>query len=302
MERLGEGIVQERHLQQGVGEVQGPAPGEGPVRDVCDRGPDRPADPVVPISYPKDYSSKLASDVGSYYTLGIPEETDGFIDGRLDEAAMLSQMADIESERDRMFWLEFGRFMEGDGGVFAFVYDTSDRVQHVFWDEKAVAGGGQLSDPIVSYYVGKDRFIGEVLDRLDERTLLLVVSDHGFTSFERSVNVNNWLVENGYMVLSGKPEGDDDGALFNTWIGAGRRHIPSVSTRYTSTSGEGKAKAQWSRETGKRSWVKSRAVSGGSPTRSTGRIPCPGYSGGRTSIAADSSGRPRHDRGFQSGV
>jgi predicted AlkP superfamily phosphohydrolase/phosphomutase len=32
-------------------------------------------------------------------------------------------------------------------------------------------------------------------------TLLLVSSDHGFTSFRRSMNYNTWLIQNGFMVV-----------------------------------------------------------------------------------------------------
>jgi len=50
-----------------------------------------------------------------------------------------------------------------------------------------------------------------VLEKIDENTLLLIVSDHGFTSFERAVNLNTWLVENEFMVLSKKVSGEDSG-------------------------------------------------------------------------------------------
>jgi predicted AlkP superfamily phosphohydrolase/phosphomutase len=72
----------------------------------------------------------------------------------------------------------------------------------------------KVNDAVVSYYEGKDRFIGEVLSKLDGKTLLLVISDHGFTSFERSVSMNNWLVENGYMKLTKEIKDGDDGVLF----------------------------------------------------------------------------------------
>jgi predicted AlkP superfamily phosphohydrolase/phosphomutase len=40
-----------------------------------------------------------------------------------------------------------------------------------------------------------------VLDRLDENDVLMVISDHGFTSFRRGVNLNAWLRQEGYLVL-----------------------------------------------------------------------------------------------------
>src|SRR5438128_11452709 len=46
--------------------------------------------------------------------------------------------------------------------------------------------------------------IGRVMEQIDGKTLLLVVSDHGFKSFARCVNLNAWLQQNGYLAL--KPE------------------------------------------------------------------------------------------------
>lgn len=173
-----------------------------------------PEKPVVDISYPEDYSKKLAEKIGLYYTLGIPEETDGMIDGHLGEEAFLSHTAEIESERTKMFWEEFETFQK-EGGVFGFVFDTSDRIQHMFWDEKNVYSQKNASSEVVKdYYKEKDELIGEIMRELDNNTLLLVISDHGFTSFERAVSLNTWLVENGYMSLTKDLEDVDEGSLF----------------------------------------------------------------------------------------
>jgi predicted AlkP superfamily phosphohydrolase/phosphomutase len=63
---------------------------------------------------------------------------------------------------------------------------------------------------IEDLYRRMDALIGRVMSQLDERTLLLVVSDHGFKSFARCVNLNAWLHQNGYLALKeGKPESGD---------------------------------------------------------------------------------------------
>jgi predicted AlkP superfamily phosphohydrolase/phosphomutase len=36
---------------------------------------------------------------------------------------------------------------------------------------------------------------------VDEQTVLFVLSDHGFCSFRRGINLNAWLLENGYLAL-----------------------------------------------------------------------------------------------------
>jgi predicted AlkP superfamily phosphohydrolase/phosphomutase len=53
-------------------------------------------------------------------------------------------------------------------------------------------------------YMRCDSLVGEVLKRTrkDPRITLLVVSDHGFSPFRKAVNINTWLVRNGYMTLS----------------------------------------------------------------------------------------------------
>ncbi len=45
--------------------------------------------------------------------------------------------------------------------------------------------------------------------------MLIVLSDHGFATWRRSVNYNTWLVENGYLVLKGGAERKNLEALFS---------------------------------------------------------------------------------------
>src|SRR5437773_9914607 len=57
-----------------------------------------------------------------------------------------------------------------------------------------------------------DGLIGRVMTQLDGKTLLLVVSDHGFKSFARCFNLNAWLHQSGYLAL--KPERTESGDWF----------------------------------------------------------------------------------------
>ena len=176
-----------------------------------------PLNPVFAISAPNDYSADLAKDIGLYYTLGMPEETDALVDNKITDEVFLQQCAQIEAERDKMFWKEFEKFKNSDRGILAFVYDTSDRIQHTFWDEKLfIENDSELSlnENVVEYFVNKDRFLGEILSQLDNETALIIVSDHGFTSFERAVSINTWLVKNGFITLTKEISVKDEGALF----------------------------------------------------------------------------------------
>jgi predicted AlkP superfamily phosphohydrolase/phosphomutase len=51
-----------------------------------------------------------------------------------------------------------------------------------------------------------DRLVGRTLQYVDENTTLFVLSDHGFCAFRRGVNLNTWLLENGYLNLQNGAE------------------------------------------------------------------------------------------------
>jgi len=55
-------------------------------------------------------------------------------------------------------------------------------------------------------YQRMDALVGRVLQGLEEDSLLLVVSDHGFKSFTRGVNLNSWLRQNGYLAMKSGAE------------------------------------------------------------------------------------------------
>jgi predicted AlkP superfamily phosphohydrolase/phosphomutase len=95
------------------------------------------------------------------------------------------------------------------------VIESTDRVQHMMWRlldpthpmyDKALAA--RFGDSIERVYRKCDEFVGEVMTRVGPSTPILIVSDHGFHSFRQSVNLNTWLVQEGYMTLQGQAPGD----------------------------------------------------------------------------------------------
>jgi predicted AlkP superfamily phosphohydrolase/phosphomutase len=59
----------------------------------------------------------------------------------------------------------------------------------------------QHGDAVARVYRRMDDIVGKAMDRVPEDATFLVLSDHGFNSFRRGVNINTWLVRNGYMKL-----------------------------------------------------------------------------------------------------
>jgi len=162
-----------------------------------------PENPALPISEPAYYAIYLAKLLGSFATLGMAEDTWALNEGAIDEDAFLKQSEMIKREREAMFFSALERTRRG---VVACVFDTTDRVQHMFY-RHLDAGDGKV---IEALYRDMDRMVGETWKFVDQDTALFVLSDHGFCSFRRGVNLNSWLLQNGYLaLLDGAQESGD---------------------------------------------------------------------------------------------
>jgi predicted AlkP superfamily phosphohydrolase/phosphomutase len=173
-----------------------------------------PGRPDLPISHPVTYSIYLAKLFGPYATLGLAEDTWALNEEVLDDQAFLTQCYANHDDRERML---FDALEKTQQGLCACVFDTTDRVQHMFWryfeDDHPSARDvprGQRPSVIQDLYSRMDKLIGRVMGQIDDKTLLMIVSDHGFKSFARCVNLNAWLYQNGYLALkAGKTESGD---------------------------------------------------------------------------------------------
>jgi predicted AlkP superfamily phosphohydrolase/phosphomutase len=164
-----------------------------------------PAAPMFPVSSPGEYAKELGEKIGPFSTLGMAEDHNGLNNGRLDEAAYLQHCELVMAERERMMRFELERFSEG---LFFMLYDTPDRVQHMMWRFRDrehpcfnADADRELATRIEEHYQRCDRLLAAVLDKADDNTLLMVLSDHGFGSFRRAFDTNTWLWQNGLLAL-----------------------------------------------------------------------------------------------------
>ena len=161
------------------------------------------ASPEMPISTPAPYAGELQQAIGDYATLGIAEDTAAVNDGALDDGQFIALCDGIMAERERMFTHELARF---DQGLLACVFDTTDRIQHIFWRMRDPAHPlhdlvlqERYGDVIGRYYSWMDRIVGELRSRRPDARLI-ICSDHGFTAYRRSFHLNSWLEGQGYLV------------------------------------------------------------------------------------------------------
>jgi predicted AlkP superfamily phosphohydrolase/phosphomutase len=95
--------------------------------------------------------------------------------------------------------------------LFMFVEIGVDRVQHAFWkymdhEHYLYEPGNRFENVIIDYYKFLDKKIGELLSYVDKDTVVLVVSDHGAKRMKGCFCVNEWLIEQGDLVVKERPQ------------------------------------------------------------------------------------------------
>ncbi|MBS3818463.1 alkaline phosphatase family protein [bacterium] len=170
-----------------------------------------PEKPALPISHPFIYSVYLSKLLGSYITLGEANDTWALNERVLDEKAFLDLTYSNHEEWEKML---FNAIDKTKKGLVTCVFETTDSIQHMFWrylDPNHPAlktdQANMNAQVIEDLYIKMDRLIGKVQEKLDKNSVLMIMSDHGFKSFRRGVNLNSWLYQNGYLSLKeGKKE------------------------------------------------------------------------------------------------
>jgi predicted AlkP superfamily phosphohydrolase/phosphomutase len=165
-----------------------------------------PDAPLFPISSPPEYSAELGRRIGTYYTTGMVEDHTGLNNERISEDAFLAQCAIAWREREAMMLAELESF---EAGLFYCLFDTPDRVQHMFWRfreidhpaNRGVTPSAEFTPAIDDCYRRCDAIVGKVMEFSDDETLLIALSDHGFNSFRRGVHLNTWLYDHGFLAL-----------------------------------------------------------------------------------------------------
>jgi len=176
-----------------------------------------PEKPALPITHPTVYSVYLSKLIGPYSTLGLAEDTWALNEGIINDGDFLEQCYSIHEERKKMFFNALERTRKG---VCAVVFDATDRIQHMFFryldpDHPAIRGKepSPHKDAIEELYKKCDKLVGQVLDTMNDKDVLMIMSDHGFKIFSRGINLNSWLHQNGYLTLK-----DNDKATSDEWF------------------------------------------------------------------------------------
>ena len=86
----------------------------------------------------------------------------------------------------------------------------TDRLHHAFWKfydktHPKYEPNNQYEGVIPEYYKFIDSKIGEIIKLVDSNTIIVLGSDHGTMSMTGSLCINEWLIQEGYLVLREYP-------------------------------------------------------------------------------------------------
>jgi predicted AlkP superfamily phosphohydrolase/phosphomutase len=115
------------------------------------------------------------------------EDTDAFLE-------------DVNGTLDRRIETAFYLMEKEDWDFFQVHIMETDRINHFLWEH------WEKNDPTYApefqrFYRRLDGFLGEVEDRLDGSTELIILSDHGFCTLKKEVYLNRWLEDRGFLQL-----------------------------------------------------------------------------------------------------
>ncbi|MHB0968701.1 MAG: alkaline phosphatase family protein [Thermoanaerobaculia bacterium] len=169
--------------------------------------------PMMKVSYPKEWAPELAERHGPFKTIGWAIDTWAISEGFANEQIFWDDMTWTVAQFRKLF----REFLADDDELLIQIFEFPDRVAHVFWrlmDEGHPAYDAALAakwgDGLLKSYEIMDEIVGEAMEAAErENAALIVLSDHGFATYRKSVNYNTWLVQNGYLTLKSGVETKD---------------------------------------------------------------------------------------------
>jgi predicted AlkP superfamily phosphohydrolase/phosphomutase len=153
-------------------------------------------------TFPPELKNEIESLVGRYMV-----DVENF---RTDDKQRL--LAEIEEMTAKRFRVAEHLLETRPWDLFFMVEMGTDRIHHGFWrffdpEHRLYEAGNAYESAILDYYKATDEKIGHLLGKVEADTPILVVSDHGAKRMDGGICVNEWLRQNGYLVLKEEPGG-----------------------------------------------------------------------------------------------
>ncbi len=131
----------------------------------------------------------------------MAQDTKAYSAGVFDRADYIAQSRLVSLDHLKLLRYSLDHF---HGGFLFFHFFGVDQDSHMLW--------GKYDDDLLNTYRMVDQTIGWVRQKIGDATLI-VMSDHGFSTFNRAVNLNTWLMKEGFLVLD-DPKNTSDEEVF----------------------------------------------------------------------------------------
>ncbi len=178
-------------------------------------GLDAPGVESKGFCYPPDLYKRLVREIGGYTI--EPGLTGCIVGGDIDMAVRR-----LHEELDQKIAATRFLMTHEPWDLFVSVFRSTDAAHHCFWkymDEQHPAYRPEdahvYGDVILSAYRKLDTFLVELMDHLlDDRTVLLIMSDHGCGPKHPASNqLNQWLEANKYLAYSSGTSSGETGVV-----------------------------------------------------------------------------------------
>jgi predicted AlkP superfamily phosphohydrolase/phosphomutase len=203
-----------------------------------------PVAPAMPVSTPGSYAAELARATGRFYTQGMPEDTKTLRTGVFTAGEFLAQARIAGEENLQQYRFVLDGF---DDGLLFYYFGNGDQVGHMMWRARDPGHPGfdaardrAHAGIVEEIYTGFDAIVGETLARLRPGDLLVVMSDHGFTSWRRAFHLNTWLRDEGYLVVADPARTEAPGYFENVDWRRTRAYALGINGLYVNLKGREK--------------------------------------------------------------
>jgi predicted AlkP superfamily phosphohydrolase/phosphomutase len=165
-------------------------------------------------TYPASLADEIRRRIPDYVV--YPDPGQAYSDQGIE--AFMAQLE--KADRGLMaMWHELTSQEEWDFAML--VFNATDVVQHAMWkfmDPKhpqyEPAKAKLYGDAILNVYRAMDRALADILESMDENTVLMLMSDHGFGPFHKFIHVNTWLMKEGLLAVASSPMARIKSTLF----------------------------------------------------------------------------------------
>ena len=157
------------------------------------------------FTYPSSLKDEIKKVIGEYI---IDASTSDMNFRQMEKDVVLKRIYDMDKQRFDL--TEFFIKEKKCDFVFTVVMGT-DRMPHLFYryfDKNHIRYTPHpvYKDALKNHYKFCDENIKRILEIIDDKTCLIITSDHSVQRLDGRINLNEWLIKEGYMTLKKRPE------------------------------------------------------------------------------------------------